>query len=778
MNISGVLSSVEYVAFYVVTSALFFLRFILESAINLVYQLFKTGSRYLSGALLIKERLRKTESSGILSASYATALRVEQTRFFLEQSLSGMMGASPLALFVAYLFSDFSPHLYLGLWIAAIYLMLAMRIFLSRRWLAEVHDPRRCEEIRRLLLILWGASGLVWATGLFLFMPADNLITQFFVLTLVALAMIGGLSVASIYFPVCLLFAYPILISQSIWFAARMDRVHLGVAGLILFLLVMLTIAAKGLQKNYLKTISLRFENSELLGNLSSFRSALEHATDAIAIFSRGGLVEYANPAFEHLSGYKREELSGKNWKDIYSNIDQALEFFRGGQSMIGKPWRGKLHLRRKDGSEVNMMSSFSPMLDRDSGRVSRCIVIQRDVEEEERVRERMERLQRAESLAVMAGGIAHDFNNLLTAIMGSASLVSISTGPDHEAHDHCERINKACQKAADLCNQMLAYSGQGRYSIKPLNMARLLQGMRGSLNASIYAKLDGQGEIVYNFDDSLPLINADAGQVRQVISNLVINASEAIDGREGGVITVKSYPVRLEKEILARMHVAEDAKAGSYVCLEVSDNGEGMERSTLERVFDPFFSTRFTGRGLGLPAVRGVVFGHGGALNIESKIGHGTVVRAYFPCADSRSDSLQATVDDYTASIIGWSGLGTVLVIDGDDTLLTVASNMIERTGFQVLCASSGAEAVKLYQQYREQISFVLLDWSIPEMDGEAVVHALRRIQPDVKILLSSGYSRELVMQHFTTRDVFDFIQKPYSFEQLKHKLRKVINA
>ncbi|MES0371168.1 MAG: response regulator [Mariprofundaceae bacterium] len=718
-------------------------------------------------------------SSSDMYKAAGSALRVEQTDFFLQQSVAGMLGAIPFALIVAYLFLDSAPHLYLGGWVVAVYAMLALRIGLSRKWLAETGDSQRCEEIRNSLLIIWGLSGFVWAAGPFLFMPVDDLTNQFFILTVLSLGAIGTLAVVGSYLAAYLLFLYPVMGFQFIWFAWQADQIHMIIAGLIFLLLLILTISAKGLQANYLKHLNLRHETSELLTNMSSFRDALEHATDSIAIFSRGGLLEYSNPALGELSGYKQEELLGKHWKEIYSDIDQALDFFKSDDSTIGQPWQGKLHLRHKQGKEITTTGSFSPVLDRETGLVSQCIVIQRDVEAEEFIRQRMEKLQRAESLSVMAGGIAHDFNNLLTSIMGSSALVAMSTGPNHEANTHCERINEACQKAAELCNQMIAYSGQGKYNVKSLDIAEMLKGMRGGLHANLHSKLHGHGKVFYQVGDSLPAIEADEGQIRQVITNLVINASEAMESRkEGGSININAYQAQLSKNMLEKMYAADDAKEGCFVCLEIIDNGEGMDKNTLDRVFDPFFTTRFMGRGLGLPAVMGVVFGHAGALNINSQIDSGTVIQVYFPCSDSQGDLFHADVEDHTASIIAWSGMGTVLIVDDDKAILTVASNMIERMGFQVLCADGGAEAMDLYDQHREQISFVLLDWSMPEMDGEAVAKALRQLQPDIKILLSSGYSEEMIMQNFATTDVTGFVQKPYSFEQLKYKLRDVISA
>jgi len=710
----------------------------------------------------------------------------EKIRYFLQQNQTAMIGDIPFLLTVGYLLFQSASHLYVSLWLVTVSLLLVVRIVMSRRWLRESCDVERCEALQRSLLMIWGAYGFAWSVGPFLFMPDNNLTIQFFVLVVVALSVITNLSVSGSYAPAFFLLLYPVMGGQFIWFSGLGIHDHSGLthehsimAGLIVVFVLVMTLSARGMQASHIKNISLRHENSELLNSLSSFKDAIEHATDAIAVFSKVGQLEYANPALIELSGYDRSELSGVSWNDIYTDINQALEFFESGSSMVGQPWRGKLHLRCKQGREISTISSFSPVVNSSNGRVSQCIVIQRDVSEEEIIRERMDRLQRTESLSVMAGGIAHDFNNLLTSIMGSAALIEMSADRDSAISRHCLQINQSSQKAASLCEQMLAYAGQGKYQVKKLDMLELLKGMRGSLNALIHSKLDGRGKIVFMAGDSLPAINADESQLRQVVTNLVINASEALESREGdGLVRVKVFPAELSRDALEKMHVSDKTNEGCFVCLEISDNGEGMDRSTLERIFDPFFSTRFLGRGLGMPAVLGIVHGHKGALEIESQPGKGSVVRAYFPCVDSQGSLFQQTIEGYASSIVDWSGMGTVLVVDDDHALLKVASSMIERTGFRVLCASSGAEAVELLQNNLDLVTAVLVDWSMPEMDGEEVARAFHQMKPDVKILLSSGYSEEMVMQAVASGVPVDFIQKPYSFEQLKLKLREVIDA
>jgi len=704
-------------------------------------------------------------------------LRADQLSFFLERSLSAMYSAIPLALLLTFLLWEHASHTALISWLVVVYLILATRMLLTRRWIGKVKSGDCSEQIRKPLLMIWGIAGLVWATGPVMFMPQYDLIYQIVILSVLTIGAVGSVVVSGIYFPIFALFTLPLLGFQFIWFIWQADYLHLIVAGLILVLIIVLTYVARGVQANVLKNLELKRRNVELDASLSTFRDAIEHTTEAVAIFSKQGVLEYANQALADLSGFKRKELIGKDWRDLYSDIDQALDFFKSDKSMIGQPWQGKLHLYRKDDGEVTAMSSFSPVRDSESGLVTQCIVIQRDVEQEERIRERMEKLQRTESLSVMAGGIAHDFNNLLTSIMGSATLISMSDKANEESKLHCGRINESCQRAADLCNQMLAYSGQGRYQVKFVNFTELVKGMRGGLEANMHVQSEEHIKLVFNLEESLPNTDADEGQLRQVVTNLVVNASEATAGRDDGTVSLRTYAVQLEHDELEHMITSEAAEAGNFVCLEVTDNGEGMERSTLNRVFDPFFTTRFMGRGLGLPAVMGVVFGHAGALNIKSRVGKGTTVQVYFPCSDIQDD-FDTTSGDFTNSVMNWVGLGTVLIVDDDSALLTVASNMIERIGFQVLCAKSGEEAIELYQQNGERITLVLLDWSMPEMDGEAVAFALHQINPNVKVLLSSGYSEEMVMRSFDVRNIIGFVQKPYSFEQLKVKMRESISV
>jgi len=706
-------------------------------------------------------------------------LRIEQLRFFLQQNITGVIGDVPLALATAYLIYLPESQWWVALWLTALFLLLICRGVMGRRWLEEPCDAERCRRVQRYLLILWGVYGLLWGLGPALLITEHSQTFEFLLLTVLAMAVISNLSVAGSYLAAYLLFLYPVMGIQAIYFAVEGGSHHLVIAGIIVAFLLVVTLSARNLEKNHLKNIELRFENSDLLKQMASAKDALDHASDAIAMFSRDGILNYANAALMGMTGFRKEELIGKHWNELYSDIDQVLDFFSSDDSMIGHPWQGKLHVRRKDGDEITAMSSFSPVFDSRTGRIQRCIVIQRDCQQEEFIRQRMERLQHADSLSVMAGGIAHDFNNLLTSIMGSSSLISMVRERDEKVLEYCGRINDACQKAAGLCDQMLAYSGQTSSLSHAVHVGEMLHGMRSGLNASVHSRIDGHGKFSIELDQSLPTIEIDESQLRQIITNLVLNSAEALEQRkENGRIHITASGTVLSREMLDKMYAADDVKPGNYLEISVRDNGEGMDKRTLERVFDPFYSTRFTGRGLGLPAVMGVVLSQHGAISIESAVGKGTEVKLFFPCSDLQGDLFEKAENEFTSSIIGWTGGGTVLIVDDDSALLNIAARMVERAGFKVLCANGGREAIDLFELNADDISLVLLDWSMPEMDGEEVASRLRELNSKVKLLLSSGYSERMVKKSVNMDLYAGFIHKPYSFEQLKQQIREVIGV
>jgi PAS domain S-box-containing protein len=387
--------------------------------------------------------------------------------------------------------------------------------------------------------------------------------------------------------------------------------------------------------------------------------------------------------------------------------------------------------------------------------------------EERQKLEAKIQQSQKLESLGLLAGGIAHDFNNLLTSILGNADLAKSELSPLAPASQSLEGIETAARRAADLCRQLLAYSGKGRFRIQPLDLRELVEEMSHLLQLSISQK----AVLNLHFAQDLPAVEADATQVRQVVMNLILNASEAIAGRNG-VIAISIGAAWCDEAYLKGTYAAEGIAPGTYVSLEVSDTGVGMDRETLGKVFDPFFTTKFTGRGLGLAAVLGIMRGHHGAIKIYSEPGRGTSFKLLFPASEQAAQS----VPGGGAAAPHWKSQGTVLVVDDEETIRALARRILERAGFSVLLAGDGKEAVEVFQREQAQVRLVLLDLTMPHLDGEACYRALRQIDPMVRVLLSSGYNQQDVVNRFAGKGLAGFVQKPYTAEELITVVRQCL--
>jgi signal transduction histidine kinase len=373
--------------------------------------------------------------------------------------------------------------------------------------------------------------------------------------------------------------------------------------------------------------------------------------------------------------------------------------------------------------------------------------------------------MQKLEALGVLAGGIAHDFNNLLTVILGNTSVVLGSLPADWPERAQMEQIERASTRCADLAQQMLAYSGQGKFVVEVVDLVTVV----GDLGELINAAISKKANLSLHFAQDTPPIEADVTQLHQVILNLITNASEAL-GDDPGTITVSSERVTADRAYLVE-HGAEHIAEGTYARLEVIDTGSGMDADTFEKLFDPFFTTKFTGRGLGLAAVQGIVRGHRGAIEVHTEPGVGTSFRLLLPAA-TRSRSPQPAAANAPASQLH----GTVLVVDDNAQIRALARYLLESFGFQVVTVDDGAQALRAITEGVNEFAFVLLDLMMPGMSGEEVVDELDRLGVNTPVILCSGYHSHELNQRFLGRGVAAFLQKPYHIEQLRAAAVEVI--
>jgi len=517
------------------------------------------------------------------------------------------------------------------------------------------------------------------------------------------------------------------------------------------------------------KNKQLELEVIEREKNEQLFRDLFQNAADPIYISDLYGKILNANNQACDELGYSYEELLTKQITDLdagYQDPEKVKAFFKSLTEI--KSVTFETEHRRKDNSQFHVEIHTSCINYHGSPAIMGVV---RNIDERKRIAEEHLKLehqllhaQKLESLGVLAGGIAHDFNNILTSIIGNAELALLRINKESPGVDNLHKIEDAAARAADLAKQMLAYSGKGKFVIENINLNLLLQDMLHMLEVSISKK----AVLRLNLVPDLPSVEADATQIRQIVMNLVINASEAI-GEKSGVIAVTTGCMDCNKDYLKDVWLDENLNQGLYVYLEIADTGCGMDKHTLAKLFDPFFTTKFTGRGLGMAAVLGIVRGHKGAIKVYSELGKGTSFKILLPASGK-----PANIFNHIACEDNWKGTGTVLLVDDEETVRGIGKDMLQEFGFTTITADDGREAVEIFKK-TPGISFVILDLTMPHMDGEQCFRELRLLKPDVKVIMSSGFSEHEVTQKFMGKGLAGFIQKPYKLSALKEAIQKI---
>jgi len=505
---------------------------------------------------------------------------------------------------------------------------------------------------------------------------------------------------------------------------------------------------------------------------------ALSETAESVVITNREGVIRYVNHAFEKLSGYSAEEALGKH-PNLVKSGEHPDEYYRLMWEKIeeGSSWFGSFKNRNKNGDIYEVEQTISPIRD-DQGGVNGYVAVQRDVTGEREKLAKMEHTQRLESLGVLAGGIAHDFNNLLTTIMGNASLAKRKISVEQsEAATHLTRIETASERAAELCRQMLAYSGQGDYLREWFDLNERIHDMTELLQVSMSKRVS----LELKMEPCSYQMYGDKSQVQQVVMNLVINASEAIEeaGRGGKVKLLVELNEMMEGDFRNCLyHEQEKPEPGYYICLTVSDDGCGMDEETRLKIFDPFFTTKFTGRGLGTSAILGIVQSHKGAISFESEPDKGTTFKVYFPCEEQAvaMESPAVSSSEEEDSEV-WKGKACILLIDDEADILESTGAMLDDIGVHVLSAQNATHGIDAFREHYAVIKLVLVDMTMPEMDGLTCVKKLMEIDPEAQVVLSSGYSESVLMDQTSDLNLAGYLQKPYSQDELYQLVRSILN-
>ena len=499
------------------------------------------------------------------------------------------------------------------------------------------------------------------------------------------------------------------------------------------------------------------------------YRALFKHMLSGFALHEiqlddDGRPVDYVfheiNPAFEEMTGLKRARVLGRRVTEVLPGIEDGdvgwIETYAR-VALTGESVRFEQYSAELD--RWYLVYAYSPQK-------RFFVTLFHDITEEKRAEEERRQLeariqhgQKMESLGVLAGGVAHDFNNLLVGVLANAGLAKKHLDSGSPAVGPLVQIERSAQRAADLTGQMLAYSGKGQFQVTDVDLSSLVQEMSELLQTVLSPKAD----LMLELPPNLPTIRADATQLRQVVMNLLTNASDALDDA-AGQIHLRTGVMDADAEYLAEAWPGDERSPGPYVWVEVEDSGCGMDDETRRRMFDPFFSTKFTGRGLGLAAVLGIVRGHEGTLRVDSASGAGTTFRVLFPRGDeaARTPAPEAEVKTAAGPVCA-----TILLVDDDDTVRLAAREILHYEGYEILEASDGLDALTVYDDHAAEIDAVILDLTMPRMDGIEAFQELRRRRSDLPIMLSSGYG-ESAVDRLPSQSKARYLRKPYTPSEL----------
>ena len=494
--------------------------------------------------------------------------------------------------------------------------------------------------------------------------------------------------------------------------------------------------------------------------------TAIEQAAESIIVTDPDRRILFVNPAFETISGYSRDEATGRDVIDLLRSGEHPEAFYQEFDRALseGTVWKGRISHLRKGGEVYLEDMAVSPVRDKD-GRIVNFVSVAHDVTHEVRLEEQLQQAQKMESVGQLAGGIAHDFNNILSAILGYADLASQTLNENSAISDLLKEITRAGARARDLTRQLLAFSRKQMLEMCVLNVNHVLQDIETMLRRLLGENID----LRFNLNETIGNVKADRSQLQQVVMNMALNARDAMP--HGGRLTVETSETVLDND-LAQAHFA--LAPGRYALLSVSDTGEGIAPDLLDRVFEPFFTTKDVGKGtgLGLSTVHGIVKQHGGDIRVYSEPGYGTTFRVYLPVVDS---PIPETVSDAPAEAVAGGG-ETILVVEDDGLVRRLACQILRTQNYTVLEADGAEAALRLQAEYEGRIDGLLTDVMMPQMNGCELHRRLDRLRPGLKVLFMSGYSGDVLAHQGLVEGGLNFLQKPFSAKDLTGKIRQML--
>ncbi|MBP1628913.1 MAG: signal transduction histidine kinase, nitrogen specific, NtrB, partial [Holophagaceae bacterium] len=477
-------------------------------------------------------------------------------------------------------------------------------------------------------------------------------------------------------------------------------------------------------------------------------------------------IFEWVSPRLAEMLGMPQDQLQGAPASLVGSSLGTQEEFWRLVRPTLAKgEWFDQeAEFFRSDGTLFwgRLLGKALHPEDPESG----SVWILEDITARHHAEVALRQSLKLESLGILAGGIAHDFNNLLAAILGNLNLAQNKLPENATAQDYLSRVERTVIRASDLTRQMLAYSGRGQFVVRPHNLNTVVEEVTHLLQASLSKKI----RLRFKLAQELPPFLADAAQIQQVVMNLVTNAADAI-GEGEGVITLSTEQFHLTQTFLSTTFPANTLKPGPYLILSVEDTGCGMSREIMDRIFDPFFTTKLTGRGLGLSAMLGILRGHNADIKIYSEEGKGSVFKVFFP-ANPPEPLPSPEPEEPALELFS----GKVLLVDDEMVILEITRTALGAMGFEVVTAEDGLEALETFRKTPYEFTLVMMDLTMPRMDGREAMDAMLRIRPNLPIVLTSGYCDLAAIQEPLGHGLASFIQKPYQIKDLQRTIRNCL--
>lgn len=498
---------------------------------------------------------------------------------------------------------------------------------------------------------------------------------------------------------------------------------------------------------------------------LSMLSHALRNVSESLSVFDLNGNIIFVNESFIQTYGYTKEELIGQSINKFHPSEKPRQIFKPIIEKSLKDSWEGELTAKRKSGESFSIYIRTSPVVD-DEGKPIVIVCVARDITEKKQLEEQLRQSQKMEAIGQLAGGIAHDFNNLLTVIEGYTELLFSNISESDPAQNFVRQIKKAADRATALTGQLLAFSRRQILQPKVLNLNTLVSDMSIMLK-----RLIGEDVALTTLlNPDIGSIKADRSQMEQVLMNLAVNARDALP--EGGALSVETREVALDSAMYERHQ--SGIQKGSYVQLSVSDNGVGMDQETKERVFEPFFTTKETakGTGLGLATVYGIIKQSGGHIWVYSEKGKGTTFKIYLPVVRRKVEKSEKQ-ETGRGNLRGHE---TLLVVEDEFMVRELVCDTLRSSGYKILEAANGKEAIKVYTQNKQKIDLVLTDVIMPEMSGRKLIETLTKSHPDIVALYMSGYTDDAIIKHGVLEPGMAYIQKPFSPNGLIQKVKSVL--